>query len=134
MSLPNLPKQHKDPEAKFGLEFRKYWEANPFRGTIELKHSLGKDSIPFSVVKEEQIIFALSAHSKKGVLCRVTLGTVGASDYIGLVEEPIWVVIRFPKEFHIISMNAFALEKKRSTRKSLTAERAQAISTVSVKI
>lgn len=132
LMLPELPTQHKASEAKFGVAFRKWWNANPLPGTFELKHTHGKDSLPFSSVEAEQTSFALTTNSKKGCLVRVASGTIGASDYIGLVASPAWVVIKYPREFHIISIHAFIFEQARSKRRSLTLDRARAISTISV--
>lgn len=131
--LPSLPKQIRGPEADFGIEFRKWWTAHPMRGNFELKHTKGSDSLPFAAVEADQVIVGNAAHSRKGVLLRLTVGTPGAPDYVGQIEQPVWVVIRYPKAFHVISLNVFLLEKSRSTRKSLTSVRAEALSTVSVK-
>lgn len=132
MKLPELPKQKKSKEAVFGVLFRKWWVANPLPGTFELKETLGKKSISLSAVDIEQISFALATQSKKGVLTRVTVGTVGTADYIGLVAYPAWIVVKYTKRFYIISIDSFLLEKQRSKRKSLTEERADAISTITV--
>lgn len=131
--LPTLPKQIKGQEATFGLEFRKWWVAHPMRGNFELKHTKGTQSLPFAAVEQDQVIVANGASSKKGILLRVTVGTTGAPDYVGQVEQPVWVVIRYPTAFYILSMNTFLLEKSRSKRKSLTEQRAESLSTITVK-
>lgn len=130
--MPLLPKQKNDPEARFGLKFRKWWDEHKMLGTFELKHAKDSPSIPFSCVDPEQIAFGLAARSKEGVLVRVTVGTTGTSDYIGLREFPTWIVIRFKRDFHVIGTDVFVMEKQCSTRKSLTATRAKEISVVSV--
>jgi hypothetical protein len=130
--LPDLPRQKKSKEADFGITFRKWWNEHPLPGTFELKTTGGKSSLPFNAVDPEQIVFAQAAHSRKGTLARVTVGTVGCSDYIGLVQAPAWIVVQYPGEFHVISIESFLLERDRSPRKSLTIERARAISTISV--
>lgn len=132
--LPNLPRILNRSEASFGLTFRKWWTENPLPGTFELKHSRGKDSIPFAAIEPDQIAFANAAYSKKGTLARVTVGSPGCADYIGLVNSPAWIVIKYPRAFHIISINAFLLESSRSKRRSLTNTRAGEISTISVRL
>jgi len=125
--LPNLPKQHSKQEADFGLKFREWWSKNRQQGTFELKDSRGKSSIPFSCFEPEQETMANMARNPKGVLVRVSVGTPGTADYIGLVNYPTWIVIRFPKAFYIISTGNFLFEKEQSKRKSLTEFRAKEI-------
>lgn len=127
--LPNLPIQNKAPEADFGVEFRKWWNAHPTRGSFELKHTRGKPSFPFKAVEPEQTAFALAAGSRKGVLTRVSVGTPGTGDYIALMNDPAWIVIRYPRAFYVISIGNFLFERDRATRKSLTEERAREIAT-----
>ncbi len=137
MNLPDLPQKHNKKEADFGLKFRKWIESKihvlPF-ADYELKDSLGKDSIPFSVVSEEQLDSAMRSSSLKGNLIRIVSGTPGAPDYSFRRCCPTFFVIHFPKVFHVISLDTFLLEKQRSKRKSLTCERACSISTISVKL
>ena len=102
-------------------------------GTFELKHTRGKDALPFRSVESEQVTFGLSAGSRDGVLVRVSSGTIGASDYIGLVRFATWVVISYPRFFCVIALDGFLMERDRSSRKSLTAQRAEAIATVVVR-
>lgn len=131
MPLPDLPTQHKAKEADFGVEFRRWWEKHRIDAIWELKHTRGKDYLPFGALEPEQITFLLSAESRNGVLTRVTVGTTGTSDYIGLIRKPAFVVIRYTKYFYIISIDSFLFERDRSSRKSLTEDRAQAIATYS---
>lgn len=130
--LPDLPRVLNRQESKFSLVFRKWWEVHPLPGEIELKDTRGKNYLAFSEVHEEQMIIANKAITKKGVLVRCTVGTTGRADYSGLVNSLYWIVIRYPKAFYVISYESFLLEKKRSTRKSLTAERAQNIATITI--
>ncbi len=132
MSLPDLPRTVKRRESDFSLIFRKWWEKNPLPGEIELKDTRGRDSILFSEFSEDQEVIATMATGKKGVLVRRTVGTVGGADYSGLVNSPYWIVVRYPRSFEVISVGTWALEKRRSCRKSLTAARAREISVVSV--
>ena len=73
--LPELPKQHKDPEAQFGLLFRKWLKANDreMRScSFELKHTRGAASLPFDSVKPEQLAYAAQI-AGNGALIRVQL-------------------------------------------------------------
>lgn len=127
MTLPSLPKQNKSKEADFGIAFRKWWKLHPMRGEFEIKDTRGRPSFAFSELSDDQIAVGLSAVKKTGILVRRTSGTVGGADYSGLVESPYWIVIKFPKFFAVIDIETFALEHKRSKRKSLTSERAEMI-------
>ncbi len=132
--LPQLPKKIKRKEADFGLWFKAYdAEHNLPTGSYELKQTEG-DSIPFSCVDQLQIDSALRTQSKKGNLVRVERGTVGTADYLKHREEKAYIVIKYPSLFVIIDINVFLKEKEQSKRKSLTSERACAISTVSMKL
>lgn len=128
--LPKLPKQNKKEEADFGLAFRAWWEIHKLPGEFELKDTRGKPSFLFSELSHEQEVIANLATSKRGVLVRRASGTIGGADYSGLVESPYWVAIRFPKFWCIISYKTLILERDRSKRKSLTAERAQEIAII----
>lgn len=134
IELPNLPKQNKKQEADFGIAFRRWWEKKGKNAPYELKDSRGKYSILFSEVTDDQITIGLAANSDKGALIRVSSGTLGAPDYVGLRNSPYWIVIKYPKSIEVIGIQTFVLEKERSKRKSLTCSRAAEISTVSIKI
>lgn len=115
--------------------FRRWWEKHPLAGEIELKDTKGKDSLPFKAFEHDQEVIARIATEGKGVLVRRTVGTAGGADYSGLTRDiPYWIAIKYPHGFEVIAIGAFLLEKKRSTRKSLTSDRAREISTISVKI
>lgn len=129
--LPTLPKQNNKKEAGFGLMFRKWIEKNPrFSCSLEMKQT-ATDSIPFSCVEEEQLIYGMAIRSERGVLIRV-VGTKGEPDYIWCRNMPSYVVIKFPKFFCLIPVPIFIQEKETSTRKSLISSRAKEISTVVV--
>lgn len=131
-SLPELPKQKKRNEAAFGITFRRWWETIRVPGTFELKDTRGKKSLPFSAVDPEQVSFGLAAESKGGVLARVTVGTTGTSDYIALIDTCAWVVVHYGRgEFYVITLQSFLWEKQHSKRRSLTALKANEISTYS---
>lgn len=119
-------------EAKAAILFRHWLKANPqYSGTYEAKDSRGKNGLPFSEVKDRQIDYGLAAKSDKGVLIRV-LGVNGEPDYVYLRRASAWIVVKYPKALEIIDVEAFDSERKRSKMKSLTAQRAREISTVSV--
>ena len=133
MTLPDLPKQHAKKEADFGVRFRAWLRANPrYSCAFELKQT-SQGSIPFSCLEDHQAAYLEAIKSDKGALVRVQ-GTSGEPDYIYLRKFPACVVIRFPKAFHIIDVDTFLLEKRRSVRKSLTNGRAGELSILSVKI
>lgn len=125
------------PESKAGLLFRHWVRANSKRlvsGSYEMKDSRGKDSIPFSEIKEEQIAHAIANKSDKGNLTRIMGGTTGAADYHFLRNAAAFVVIRYPHTMEIIDIHTLMLERERNKRKSLTSARAAEISVISVKL
>ncbi len=130
-TLPNLPKQLDKREAKFGIQFRRWIESHKGQSCpFELKRTM-TSNILFSCLKPNQIAFLLSAKSDKGILIRV-IGIDGEPDYAYYRNSPARVVIRYPKSFHVIDIDTFLLEKKRSIRRSLTEGRARELSTWSV--
>lgn len=120
-------------EADFGIRFRHWLKANPRHSTaFELKQCKSS-SIPFKALEKHQAEYLQAIKSDRGVLVRVQ-GTNGEPDYIYLRGLPASVVIKFPDAFHIIDIDTWLLEAKKSKRKSLTSSRANEISTVSVKV
>lgn len=134
--LPSLPTQNTHKEADFGIAFRRWWNAqkSPLQGEIELKDTRGRDYLPFAEFSHDQEVIYNLASSSRGVLVRRSIGTTGGADYSGLVRSAYWIVIKYKKAFHIISVNAFLLERDRSKRKSLTEARAREIATISVSL
>jgi hypothetical protein len=131
MKLPDLPKQNKKKEADFGITFRRWIEKNPrFSCSLEMKQTT-TDSIPFSAIEEEQLIFGMAIRSEKGVLVRIK-GTIGEPDYIWCRNMPSYIVVRYPKFFCLIPVPIFIQEKQRSKRKSLVGSRAKELSTCTV--
>lgn len=121
----------KKREADFGILFRHWIKANPrYSSALELKQT-EKQSIPFDCLQQNQVEYLTAIESDKGVLVRVQ-GVNGEPDYIYLRNTPAFVFIKFPGEFYGITIGNFLFEKEKSNRKSLTKERARAISTVSV--
>jgi hypothetical protein len=122
-------------EKDFSIVFRHWIKANPrFTCSIEMKDTRGKDSLPFSEVKQAQIDWALAISSNKGVLMRTQAVSEGMPDYVYLRNEPAYIIIKYPKQFSIITIGNFLHEKEKSKRKSLTKERAEAISVKTVKL
>lgn len=119
-------------EAAFGLLFRHWLRANPRHScAFELKQTSGS-SIPFSALEEHQADWLQAVKGKKGILVRTPGTNGGEADYIYLRNFPACVVIKFPDAFHIIDIDTFLMEKKRSARKSLTSTRAKELSTITV--
>ena len=124
----------KKREADFGVLFRHWIKANPrYSCALELKQTEG-NYIPFECLPQHQIDYLLAINSDKGVLVRVQ-GINGEPDYIYLRNEPAYVFVKYPGEFHGIAISQWVDEKERSykaKRRSLTAARAREIAIVSV--
>lgn len=123
------------PESKAGLLFRHWVRANSKRllsGSYEMKDSRGKDSISFREIKQEQIDHGMANKSDKGNLVRIMAGTAGSADYDFYRNATAWIVIRYPKAMEIIDVETIQMERDRNKRKSLTSERAKAISVISI--
>lgn len=131
--LPELPKQNKKLEADFGVDLKhKTEKSKPETHSLELKHTHGKDSLPFNEVSDAQIAFMNAISSDKGAWIR-TLGMNGEPDYIWLKNEPAFLYIKYPKGIVSITIGNFLFEKEKSKRKSLTWERAIAIASCIIK-
>ncbi len=131
--LPKLPKKIKNNEALFGLKFRKWIEKNPMlTGSFELKDARERGYFPFSELGELQVAHALRNKSDKGNLIRITVGTIGSPDYVYFRNSYSWIVINYKHGFEIIDIETLLLEVKKG-KKSLTAQRAKELSTVSGK-
>lgn len=129
-NLPELTRQNKHKEADAGIDLKHWVEKNtPETCSLEEKHTRGKDSLPFSEVKPEQIAFALRISSEKGAWIR-TLGLNGEPDHVWLRNEPAFIVIKYPKGMVWVTINNFLYEKEKSKRKSLTWDRAKEIASI----
>lgn len=121
-------------ESKASILFRHWLKANPlYSCALEMKQT-STNSILFSAITEAQLEYGMAIKSPKGVLLRVQAISEGMPDYIYLREQPAYIVIKYPQSFEIIDIETFILEKKRSSRKSLTSDRAKAISTISISL
>lgn len=121
-------------EASFTLYFRHWLKANPMPSSaFELKQSV-TESLSFDAVKQHQLDFLLACTKSHGFLYKIPDDSRGIKpfDMVNLTLAYAWVVIRYPHNFHIISIETFLLEKSRSKRKSLTSMRAREISTYSI--
>lgn len=95
---------------------------------VELKHTRGKDSFPFSELYDHQIE-DLEAFVNRAPFVH-KFDDVGyrkkPCDFIGVTGGAGFVAIRYDKVIHIISIFAL-LREKSGKRKSLTLERASEI-------
>jgi hypothetical protein len=120
-------------EAKANTVFM-HWLKTVYKqtGAFELKQTTG-NSIPFDAVAPHQIA-ALEAANHGVLAFKIPDGTFSQSpfDCFTLAKVPAYVVIKYPKCFELIAIDTFTLENKRSKRRSLTSERAHAISTITI--
>lgn len=133
--LPELPKKNNKKEADFGLRFREWiFRHKPKMSscTLEMKDSRGKNYISFKEITDEQVDCALRTESDKGNLIRIVTGTLGAPDYAWYRNAPAFIVVHYPKNFEIISIDNLLHEKNTHKRKSLTSLRAHEIATISI--
>ncbi len=125
----------KKREADFGKRFRAWIRSQSDMpcAAFELKQTL-IDYIPFSALQEHQEFALLAAAGRTGILYKIGDDSRGVKpfDFFHLRRSEAFVVIKYPKGFEVIAIENFIAERDRSTRKSLTYERAQAISTFSV--
>ena len=132
--LPEIPKYKKQEESNFGVLIAQQYTKGkvfPYPHQLELKDTYGKESMLFKEVSDLQIIKCLKI-KHEGVLIRNTIvssnGTAGIPDYSWTDRQAVYIVIRYPKSWCFIDIDTFVLEKERSKKKSMTEERAQAIS------
>lgn len=121
-------------EKHFQTEFNK-WCKHFIRTTsvFELKISKGK-SLPFNAVKEHQV-HALSMARHKHLVYKIPDDSLGQKpfDSFCIVESQAYVVIMFRaknREFVMIDIDDWLEEQTKSTRKSITEERAKEIGMV----
>lgn len=122
-------------EANFQSTFRHWLMANPMvSGAFELKQTT-TSSLPFDDVQTHQLRALLAVkYAQAGLLYKAPDDSIGTKpfDFLYLRKELAWIVIKYPSGFVIIDVDTFMLEKGRSKRKSLTWERAQDISFITV--
>lgn len=120
-------------ESKFGLLFKHWIRANPPLKTshYELKQT-EDDSIPFNHLESHQVTYGEALRdSPEGVLMRNMSGN-GEPDYTYSYKDPVYIVIKFPDSFSIMSLDTFEFERRISLRKSLTSMRAREIAVTTV--
>lgn len=121
-------------EKVFQTKFN-HWVKNIYKRTaaFELKQT-STNSLPFDAVKDHQVE-ALQAASDKGLVWKIPdCGFQNPFDAVALFRVPAFVVIKYPESWEMIAIDTFVLEKSQSKTKSLTAQRAKKISTLSIKI
>jgi len=124
----------KKREADFGRLFRHWLKTTAMiSAAFELKQTIS-NSLPFSDVQEHQIDALSAAASRTGILFKIPDDSRGVKpfDFFYLRHSLAFVVIKYPRFFCLIELEAFLREKEISKRKSLTSERAKAISYISV--
>ncbi len=119
-------------EAKCQVRFN-HWVKNVFKKTaaFELKQTQ-TDSIPFSALAEHQEQALLAVREGVFVWKIPDAGYQNPFDSFCMTNTQAYVVVFYPQSFELIPINGWILERERSTRKSLTYERAKAISILSV--
>ena len=97
---------------------------------IEIKHTRGKNSIPFAALETHQRD-ALMAVVGTGIVFKIPDGGYQKLpfDMFGLAHSLSFVAVRFPKFIAIIDIKRWVLEEMKSERKSLTDARAVEIAT-----
>jgi hypothetical protein len=113
--------------------FEKWLRLKKFYCYWEVKQTT-TDSIAFSSVPEHQID-SLLAQQDSGLLWKHSDSDMRTKPCDGQFTPPLpaVVVIKYPKEYCVISINNFIFERDHSKRKSLTVERAREISTYIIK-
>lgn len=109
------------------------WLKNVYKktGAFELKKT-DTLSFPFSQVVPHQIEALKNVSNGVLVYKIVDCGYQNPFDCFCMAREPAFIVIKYPASFEIITIDNFLHERDRSKRKSLTYERAKAISTISI--
>jgi hypothetical protein len=130
--LPNLPRKNKLKEFDLYEKFRtEFFKRKMPSGDYELKDTRGKKQLNWKEITDEQINSALRTQSEKGNLIRIINGTPGAPDYRFTKNGQAFFVIRFPESIEVITVENLLFEKSKGN-KSLSAERAKAISTMTL--
>lgn len=129
--LPELPRVLNKREANWTTTVWIPW-CKKYGKTFawEVKHTREKNYLNFKEVKERQRAKLLEVRHGTYVRKNPDMGENTDFDGQCLTQEPAYVVIKYTKGVAIIPIDTFLLEAKRSTRKSLTWERAKALSTI----
>lgn len=122
-------------EANFTTVFRSWLRANPMpSAAFELKQTT-KNCIAFCALKEHQSD-ALFAAKTRGISYKLPDDSRGIKpfDVFYLRCAKAYVVIKFPFLFVLIDIEQWRKEEKKSTRRSLTSQRALEIAFLTVKL
>lgn len=117
-------------EKDFQTLFSKYNREKKIIGNFELKDTLGKPSLPYDCFEEQQLPSLLAAQ-KNGYQHKYSDADMRLKPFDYSSNPPMlgWVVIRFPKAFYIIVVEAFIAHRDMmiSKRKSITEKEAEEI-------
>lgn len=124
----------KKREADFGKQFRAYIRSQ--KGIPPAAYELKQTTINyinFNALQEHQENALLAATTNSGILYKAPDDSRGVKpfDFFFLSRSPAFVVVKFPQGFEGISIESWIQERATSNRKSLTYERAKAISSFS---
>lgn len=116
-------------EASFHGKFRHFisFEFPDDSAAFEVKQTT-TDSLPFSAVKEHQEL-SLEAAKHGSLTFKPSDEARGFKpcDFLHLAGVQAYIVIKYPKGFVLIDIDKWIEERKTSTRKSLTWDRAKEI-------
>lgn len=93
---------------------------------VEVKHSRGKNSIAFNALETHQRD-ALMAVTGTGITFKIPDGAYQKLpfDLFGIAKARAFVAVRFPDFIAIIEIQKWCIEEMKSSRKSLTSDRAR---------
>lgn len=122
-------------EKDFQTIFSKYNSIAKIVGNFELKDTLGKKSYPYDGFEPQQIPSLLAAEVD-GYRIKYSDADqrLKPFDYSSNPPMPGFIVIRFKKNFYIISVTRFLFHKDRSDRKSITEKECEYICYKSVEM
>ncbi len=117
--------RERDFQTWFGKWLKSRWQLS---GAFELKSV--DISLPFSALPDHQIQGLLHVKHAKIYMKLPDVGFQMPFDCFMLAKAPAWVVVRYGNgNWYMIDIDAFVTERDSSKRKSLTEDRAKAIST-----
>lgn len=133
MNLPDLPRTLNKKEANWTTNFLKKWvleESTLPSGPIEVKQTT-ENYLSFSAVSDQQLMDLIACTTRKGHWWKVAdMGRKNDFDVVFYRNSPAWIIIKYPKGFVVIGAQTYKMEMERSTRKSLTWERAKDIAII----
>ncbi len=114
-------------EANFQVTFG-HWVKNIYKKSFayEVKQTQ-TDSLPFSAIVPHQIAALEQVRHSTFHFKIPDAGYQNPFDGFCMTEQPAYIVIKYPKGFVMIPIDAFVLESKNSKRRSLTWSRAKDI-------